>query len=609
MLFRSLASSTQTPRPSGAARSITRSASRSSARGTTVAGKVGVASLPRAEVERLVAEQHVVGAARASRATLRPRPGRPGARRAPTRRAAECAARPTRPRRPGGARPRPQRRQASVGQARTAAAATAIARNGARKIRCRDSGAAEPPSFATRNAATVVPTRQRTSVRPRRRNRATPTPAATRTPSVTGHQPAVASPGRAPEVAQRRLPGPPSFSPPPPTPTSNRAGEHEVGEPERDPEHERRRRLRAQPPGAARVRRRGRRRPVRRGAGDRTDALRPSRATRRPRRPSGPARRARARGAARACSRATGTGRGCTSGRRRRGRGTASSARRAPRRRARPAGRRGGGREPRPAAGSRARTPPRRSAGRRARSRDARRAHASRKWSGAPPRSRVTCSTTPGSESRPTNSASVSSSCGGQAMSWWRRKAPAASATPPTPSHIQFRADARRRPMGASPRRGPDSRLASIPCAIVVSVILAGRLAGHADLRVPLPERPHVRGLSADERPGRHAPARRAARAPWRSCCSRSRCTSRARGSTRPTTVAAAARGRRTATRRRRLGRQRQDREARAGSRDDEDGHEGVRLVAASSRAAARRRGSPARTAGRAAAGAGPSAP
>ena len=72
-------------------------------------------------------------------------------------------------------------------------------------------------------------------------------------------------------------------------------------------------------------------------------------------------------------------------------------------------------------------------------------------------------------------------------------------------------------------------------------------------------------------------------------------------------------RGGRKASEGRRLGgvfgRRRKDREARAGRRDEEDGHEVVRLIAVELTRAARPRGSPARTAGRAEVGAGPSAP
>ena len=208
------------PAPQRHARSITRSARRSSARGTMVVGKLPRSDLPGAEVERLVAEEHVVGAARAGEPCLCLGPSR--------------LARVGLPLEEGwGPVPGPrhlrghERRHQRDGDAaerraiRAIVVATAIASSGARKIRCRDSGAADPPSFATRNAATVVPTRHRTRVRAVPRRSTTPTAAAMRTTSVTGHQPAVASPTERHRYRATAC-GPPSFSPPPPTPTSNR---------------------------------------------------------------------------------------------------------------------------------------------------------------------------------------------------------------------------------------------------------------------------------------------------------------------------------------------------------------------------------------------------
>ena len=63
-----------------------------------------------------------------------------------------------------------------------------------------------------------------------------------------------------------------------------------------------------------------------------------------------------------------------------------------------------------------------------------------------------------------------------------------------------------------------------------------------ADLRVPVPERAHLRALPEDERSARRRAARSAGRAPSRRCCIRSRCITRARGSTRPIMAAARAR-------------------------------------------------------------------
>ena len=91
-----------------------------------------------------------------------------------------------------------------------------------------------------------------------------------------------------------------------------------------------------------------------------------------------------------------------------------------------------------------------------------------------------------------------------------------------------------------------------------------------ADLRVPLPERAHVRALPEDERCARPRAARSAGRARSRRSCSRWRCTTRAPASTRPTTAVDRARAAKDGEgggsgEKRRLGRQ-------------EGAHEGHRL-------------------------------
>ena len=65
--------------------------------------------------------------------------------------------------------------------------------------------------------------------------------------------------------------------------------------------------------------------------------------------------------------------------------------------------------------------------------------HAKRKWSGAPPRSVCTVLNSPPSDLRPTKSASVSSSCGGQAVSRASRKTATADVQPVTPSQNVLR--------------------------------------------------------------------------------------------------------------------------------------------------------------------------
>ena len=83
------------------------------------------------------------------RATPRLPPSRPAARPAPTRTGEPSGARPTRPRASRGRRSTRRRAPGGVAPTRTSDAATAIARSGARKIRWRDSGDAEPPSRAS----------------------------------------------------------------------------------------------------------------------------------------------------------------------------------------------------------------------------------------------------------------------------------------------------------------------------------------------------------------------------------------------------------------------------------------------------------------------------
>ena len=165
---------------------------------------------------------------------------------------------------------------------------------------------------------------------------------------------------------------------------------------------------------------------------------------------------------------------------------------------------------------------------------------ASRKWSGAPPRSSSTTWNSSSSGWRPTKSGSVSSSCGGQASSWWKRKPAAAAASSATPSPNQWARDPGARGGTLS---GPET-LCLCGIAHRLPSIVAASLRRHADLRVPLPRRAYLRGLPED---GRRADRDvRSVRQEPRSrrCSTRSRCTSRAPASTRPTTAAAAARRR-----------------------------------------------------------------
>ena len=119
-----------------------------------------------------------------------------------------------------------ERRDGGDGERRTAPptrtidAATAIARSGARKIRCPDSGAAEPPSFATTNAA--VPSFRRATARAPAHGCAAATPTGRDEDDAERHRPPSCGciARRAPEVAEDAA-GTAELSPPPPTPTSN----------------------------------------------------------------------------------------------------------------------------------------------------------------------------------------------------------------------------------------------------------------------------------------------------------------------------------------------------------------------------------------------------
>ena len=84
--------------------------------------------------------------------------------------------------------------------------------------------------------------------------------------------------------------------------------------------------------------------------------------------------------------------------------------------------------------------------------------HAKRKWSGAPPRSPSTVRTRSCTEPRPVKSASVSSSCGGHALSRMKRKAatPAVSAATPRRHASSLRSNV------AASKRG---------CGVVVAVV------------------------------------------------------------------------------------------------------------------------------------------
>ena len=83
---------------------------------------------------------------------------------------------------------------------------------------------------------------------------------------------------------------------------------------------------------------------------------------------------------------------------------------------------------------------------------------ASTKWRGAPPRWPRTVWRRRPSDSRPTNSASVSSSCGGHAVSWTRRKARTPAVHAPTPmTNARSRTRSRRRKVGLATARSPST--------------------------------------------------------------------------------------------------------------------------------------------------------
>src|SRR5262245_10059531 len=117
--------------------------------------------------------------------------------------------------------------------------------------------------------------------------------------------------------------------------------------------------------------------------------------------------------------------------------------------------------------------------------------HAKTKCNGAPPRWLRTVPSMPSSESRPTKSASVSSSCGGQAVSRKARNAVTAAVHAATTGTNRRSADVSRTAVAAP----------SCATAPATTAAYPGSLRADADLRVPLPERPPVRGVPADGRP------------------------------------------------------------------------------------------------------------
>ena len=181
----------------------------------------GAVALPGAEVERLVAEQDVVGAARRGEEALGL-----GARRLPLvglpveelRRALRGPADLEHDEDARSARPPPPGRRRVL---RRIPAPTRIAKNGRTKMRWRDSGEVEPPSRAARKAATGTPIAHSASARASARTVTSPTSASTSTTTSAGQRPVLKSPAvchRYVTIAQ----GPPSFAPRPPTPTSKR---------------------------------------------------------------------------------------------------------------------------------------------------------------------------------------------------------------------------------------------------------------------------------------------------------------------------------------------------------------------------------------------------
>ena len=284
-LFRSLASRIQTPRPSGfGCRSSVRSASTASARGRTTSGNDAVA-LPRAEVERLVAEEEVVGAARRGEEALGL-----GARRLPLvrlpleelRRAVPGPAdleddedggqhdrrggQP--PRAAEDPRPDEDREErededevARLGRGRAA-------EPGGEERRHRDADHAERERARSRLAPSTSPTSARTS-----------------TTTSTGQRPVLKSPA----VCHRYVTiahGPPSFAPRPPTPTSKRPARTRSVSQNGVPTTSHGARTRSPPAGAGRGARRARTRPAPRARARRTGARRRRAGSRAPTRPT-----------------------------------------------------------------------------------------------------------------------------------------------------------------------------------------------------------------------------------------------------------------------------------------------------------------------------------
>ena len=130
---------------------------------------------------------------------------------------------------------------------RTIAEATATASNGARKMRCLDSGAAEPPSRASTKAAAVTPTEQRTKARARRRMHDDADDRSREDCERDGPPAGRRVTERAPQVTRNRA-GPAELLAAAADADVEAFDEHEIGEPEREAEDEHRERLRRPPP-------------------------------------------------------------------------------------------------------------------------------------------------------------------------------------------------------------------------------------------------------------------------------------------------------------------------------------------------------------------------
>ena len=122
------------------------------------------------------------------------------------------------------------------------------------------------------------------------------------------------------------------------------------------------------------------------------------------------------------------------------------------------------------------------------------------KWSGAPPRSAITVCRSSPNDSRPTKSASVSSSCGGQRLLSQTRVSVSATEMRATPAQTSRPSSTRARARSNRTVRGRRARSRALSFAPVQADHGASFSGSRAHVRIQVSERARLRSLQAHRR-------------------------------------------------------------------------------------------------------------